>query len=44
MTCEELEMKRIEELKLDKNEEIENKRNIKLFKYVGETSRSAYKK
>ena len=34
MTCEELEMKRIEELKLDKNEEIEKKRNIKLFKYV----------
>ena len=37
-------MKRIEELELDKNEEIEKKRNIKLFKYVGETRRSAYER
>ena len=44
MSCEEKEIQRIEEEEEDEKERDRKKRNIRLFKYVGETSRSFYER
>ena len=42
--CEENEIKRISEEEIDEKEKIEKKKKIILFKYIGETARSAYER
>ena len=43
-TCEDNEKTRIEELELDEKSKNEELKNLKIFKYVGETSRSAFER
>ena len=43
-TCEDKEKSRIEELELDEKSKNEELKNLKIFKYVGETSRSAFER
>ena len=44
MNCEEKELNKIEEEEDDEKEKERRKRNIKLFKYIGESSRSFYER
>ena len=44
LTCEEAENERIESLDIEEKEKKEMKRNMKKYKYIGESSRSAYER
>ena len=44
LTCEEREVERIEKLEIEEKEKNELKRNIKGYKYIGESSRSAFER
>ena len=44
LTCERKELKRIEELDIEDKEKDVLKAKIKLYKYIGETSRSSYER
>ena len=44
ITCQENEQDRIDSLNIEQDEKLELKKNIKLFKYIGETSRSSFER
>ena len=44
LNCEEMEGQKIEKMEVEDQEKAELKRKIKLYKYVGETSRSSYER
>ena len=44
LNCEEIEGQKIEKMEVEDQEKIEMKRKVKLYKYVGETSRSSYER
>ena len=44
LTCEELEIEKIEKMEIDEEEKISRKNKIQLYKYIGETSRSGFER